>query len=212
MADALLYEPTRFDFLIDEPWDPARVEDAIAAIVFDADAAFDRDALWPAHEWDGFEEPLPLTSLYAGAAGVIWALDALRRTGHAESSLELAPAALRTLEHAPLNSKSRASWVVRLRYAYADTLLEAGRPEDALEWFHRTEAVDTAEATDAHVAGDERVEETERRGAGVDVADDRSEDVSNGVNAGVDDVYEAHGIVLVRPHGHDDDTDTALVS
>jgi tetratricopeptide (TPR) repeat protein len=58
-------------------------------------------------------------------------------------------AALRTLEHAPLNSKSRASWVVRLRYAYADTLLEAGRPEDALEWFHRTEAIDGEEITDA---------------------------------------------------------------
>ena len=31
-------------------------------------------------------------------------------------------AALRTLELAPLASKSRAPWVVRLRYAYADTL------------------------------------------------------------------------------------------
>ena len=35
-------------------------------------------------------------------------------------------AALRTLERAPLQSKSRSAWVVRLRYAYADTL-EAGR-------------------------------------------------------------------------------------
>lgn len=26
----MLYEPTRFDALIDEPWVPARVEDAIA--------------------------------------------------------------------------------------------------------------------------------------------------------------------------------------
>src|SRR5919109_576472 len=41
---------------------------------------------------------LPLKSLYAGAAGVIWALDELRRRGHAESSLDLAAAALRTLE------------------------------------------------------------------------------------------------------------------
>ena len=36
-------------------------------------------------------------------------------------------AALRTLELAPLNCKSRAAWVVRLRYAYADTLEAAGR-------------------------------------------------------------------------------------
>ena len=58
-------------------------------------------------------------------------------------------AALRALELAPLLSKSRASWVVRLRYAYADTLLAAGRAEDALQWFHRTEAIDGDEITDA---------------------------------------------------------------
>jgi hypothetical protein len=87
----VLYEPAQFDPLTDEPWDPAHVEDAIATIVADADAAFDLDALWPAHEWDGWEEPLPLKSLYVGAAGVIWALDALRRRGRAETSLDLAP-------------------------------------------------------------------------------------------------------------------------
>lgn len=58
-------------------------------------------------------------------------------------------AALRTLENAPLNSSSREPWVTRLRYAYADTLLEAGRTTDALEWFHRTEAIDSDEITDA---------------------------------------------------------------
>jgi tetratricopeptide (TPR) repeat protein len=58
-------------------------------------------------------------------------------------------AALRTLELAPLNSKSRESWVVRLRYAYADTLEQSGRPQDALTWFHRTNAIDAEEITDA---------------------------------------------------------------
>ncbi|HEX7717512.1 MAG TPA: tetratricopeptide repeat protein, partial [Marmoricola sp.] len=58
-------------------------------------------------------------------------------------------AALRTLENAHLNSQSRAPWVARLRYAYADTLVAAGRLQDALEWFHRTEAVDVEEITDA---------------------------------------------------------------
>src|SRR2546423_3612071 len=94
----VLYDPAQFERLSDEPWDAARVEDAIAAIVADADAAFDPDALWPAHEWDGWQEPLPLKNLYVGAAGVIWALDALRRRGHAETSLDLVHAALRTLE------------------------------------------------------------------------------------------------------------------
>lgn len=67
-------------------------------------------------------------------------------------------AALRTLELAPLMSKSRAAWVVRLRYAYADTLEAAGRGEEALMWFHRTHAIDSDEITDAA----ERAETLER--------------------------------------------------
>ena len=96
----MLYDPTTFEALIDQPWDAARVEDAIAAIVADADAAFSADELWPAHDWDsgGGELPPPLKSLYVGAAGVIWALDALRGQGRAETSLDLAAAARRTLE------------------------------------------------------------------------------------------------------------------
>lgn len=58
-------------------------------------------------------------------------------------------AALRTLEGAGLMSRSREPWLARLRYAYADALLEASRPEEALTWFHRTEAVDGHEVTDA---------------------------------------------------------------
>ena len=68
-------------------------------------------------------------------------------------------AALRTLELAPLNSKSRAAWVVRLRYAYADALEAAGREQDALVWFHRTHAIDAEELTDAA----ERAETLEQR-------------------------------------------------
>jgi tetratricopeptide (TPR) repeat protein len=58
-------------------------------------------------------------------------------------------AAVRLLETEPLHSKSRADWVARLRYAYADTLLDAGRREEAIEWFHRVVAVDGNHATDA---------------------------------------------------------------
>jgi hypothetical protein len=94
----MLFEPAQLEPLTDELWDPARVEDAIATIVADADAAFDPEALSPAHDWDGWRAPLPMKNLYVGAAGVIWALDALRRRGHAETSLDLTAAALRTLD------------------------------------------------------------------------------------------------------------------
>jgi len=48
-----------------------------------------------------------------------------------------------------LHTKGRGEWVPRLRYAYADALLDAGRREEAIEWFHRTVAVDGNQATDA---------------------------------------------------------------
>jgi hypothetical protein len=94
----VLYDPAQFEALIDEPWDEGRMRDGIRAIVADADAAFDPDELWPAEEWDGWEAPHPLKDLYVGASGVLWALDALRRRGFAESGIDLIAASRRTLE------------------------------------------------------------------------------------------------------------------
>ena len=94
----MLYRPEAFEPLSPEPWDAARVRAAIGEIVADADSAFDADALWPAHDWDGWSTPLPLKSLYVGAAGVIWALWALRERGFAAPRLDLPEAARRTLE------------------------------------------------------------------------------------------------------------------
>jgi hypothetical protein len=94
----VLYDPGAFEPLIDEPWVESRVRDGIAAIVAGADAAFDPEGLWPGHEWDGYNAPLPLKNVYVGATGVIWALDDLRRRGLAETTLDLSAAALRALE------------------------------------------------------------------------------------------------------------------
>ncbi len=68
-------------------------------------------------------------------------------------------AAVRLLETEPLHTKGRSEWVPRLRYAYADALLDAGRLEDAIEWFHRTVAVDGNGQTDA----EERLAVLEKR-------------------------------------------------
>ena len=75
----MLYRSEAFERLTDEPWDEGRVRAAIQRIVDDADDSYDPDGLWPAHEWDVWQTPLPLKSLYVGAGGVVWALDALRR-------------------------------------------------------------------------------------------------------------------------------------
>jgi Lanthionine synthetase C-like protein len=93
----VLYRPEDFEPLTDDAWDDERVRNAIREIVADADAAYAGDALWPVDEWDAWGSTAPMKCLYCGAAGVIWALDALRRRGHAETRLDLAHAAAHTL-------------------------------------------------------------------------------------------------------------------
>jgi TPR repeat protein len=58
-------------------------------------------------------------------------------------------AAVRTLEGRELRTRSRAPWVARLRYAYAEALLAAGDTERAREWFERAAGVDALGQTDA---------------------------------------------------------------
>jgi hypothetical protein len=71
---AMLYSPEWHEPPTDEPWAEARVRNAIAQIVRGADDAFDPDRLCPAvEEWDSGRMRLPLTGLYAGAAGVVLA-------------------------------------------------------------------------------------------------------------------------------------------
>ena len=94
----MLYRPEAFEPLTETDWDERRVREAIHAVVADADRAFDLETLWPADEWDGWQAALPLKNLYVGAAGVIWALDVLRRRGHADPRIDLAAAAIRTLD------------------------------------------------------------------------------------------------------------------
>jgi hypothetical protein len=58
-------------------------------------------------------------------------------------------AAIQTLEVPELTKRTRAEWLPRLRYAYADALAEAGRTEEALVWFHRAAGVDADGSTGA---------------------------------------------------------------
>jgi tetratricopeptide (TPR) repeat protein len=63
--------------------------------------------------------------------------------------------ALRTLQVRALTSSRQVTWVARLRYAYADLLLGAGRNDEAIEWFTRAAEADLEGETDA----DERLAE-----------------------------------------------------
>jgi tetratricopeptide (TPR) repeat protein len=58
-------------------------------------------------------------------------------------------AAVVTLQCPELSSSSTESWSARLKFAYADALLAAGREDEAREWFAKTVDVDASDETDA---------------------------------------------------------------
>jgi lantibiotic modifying enzyme len=95
----ILYRPEAFEPLVDTPWSELRARAAIRDIVEDADSAFRGPRLfWRANDWDGWHSTSPMKNLYVGTAGVLWALDRLRRLGHTETRLDLAGLATRNVE------------------------------------------------------------------------------------------------------------------
>jgi hypothetical protein len=58
-------------------------------------------------------------------------------------------AAIVTLQSPELASNSVQPWTARLRYAYADALLAAGRENEAREWFAKAVESDKDGSTDA---------------------------------------------------------------
>ena len=71
----MLYTPANHEPLIGTPWDEARARAAIDAIVADTEAAQQPDGYWPAHPDDVDEDGTTLrTSVYMGAAGIVWGL------------------------------------------------------------------------------------------------------------------------------------------
>jgi len=84
-----LYEPERHVVLEAPPWNPDAAKSAIQEIVDDAAGRFDADQFWPSHPME--DDRTHCTPLYRGAAGVIWAIDYLRRQGAAKCDVEFVP-------------------------------------------------------------------------------------------------------------------------
>jgi len=82
----VLYRPDWHEPLTERAWNEAWVRDAVAALVDDAVGTWDDHELWPAHESDADGAGTPLTDLYCGAAGVVWALDRLGADFDAEAA------------------------------------------------------------------------------------------------------------------------------
>jgi hypothetical protein len=74
--------PERHETLTDRAWDNGVAEAAIARIAAETRAALMPDGIWPTHPSDASPQGHDVyTDLYFGAAGVIWALDDLERSG-----------------------------------------------------------------------------------------------------------------------------------
>jgi lanthionine synthetase-like protein len=81
---AELYRPSEHGPLAAAEWDDTRAEEAIRAIVADAEAAFD-GSRWPWHPADG--EEWGLSDVYIGGAGIVWALHELGSTGWGDAAV-----------------------------------------------------------------------------------------------------------------------------
>ncbi|MEU7569665.1 hypothetical protein AB0A99_27380 [Streptomyces fradiae] len=101
----------------------------------------------------------------------------------ARRDMDQLDAAIVTLQSPELASNSVQPWTARLRYAYADALLAAGREDEAREWFakalesdkdgttdasDRLAELDGVEFVDAFDEGEEREDDAEESGSGKD--------------------------------------------
>ncbi|MFE7411924.1 tetratricopeptide repeat protein [Streptomyces laurentii] len=67
----------------------------------------------------------------------------------ARRDMDQLDAAIVTLQSPELASSAHHPWTARLRYAYADALLAAGREQEAREWFAKAVEADKDGSTDA---------------------------------------------------------------
>jgi hypothetical protein len=79
------------------PWDPGHAVQAIGEIVADALDHFGGDQFWPAHPLDGGVKD-GHSGIYLGAAGVIWALEHLKRVGAIKANFDFRPYLLQLME------------------------------------------------------------------------------------------------------------------
>jgi len=140
-----MFDKSRHTTLVAADWDPAAVRAAIQEIVDDAARSFDPERYWRAHpQEDGL--PDGAADLYFGAAGVLWALDFLKREGAADHALDIPSLLPRLLEvnraqYAAIAPDSKIE-PRRPSYLFGDIpmllmMIRAGAPGAADELFAR---------------------------------------------------------------------------
>jgi hypothetical protein len=132
-----MIEQSRHVPLLSVPWDPSEVATAIDEIVADALAQFDRERLWPSHALDdGIKDGH--SSIYVGAAGVIWALEYLNRQGATKARFDFLPSLGWLLEKTQAEMVAYADYSENGSLLFGDlgTALLIRRTSDAI-WLER---------------------------------------------------------------------------
>jgi tetratricopeptide (TPR) repeat protein len=88
-------------------------------------------------------------SAEAGQLGIDEAVELRIVAAGARRDLGQFDAAVLALQGPDLDAVGEEPWRARLRYAYADNLLAAGREQDAIRWFLAAAEADIDDATDA---------------------------------------------------------------
>jgi len=152
---ATLFAPEAHERCGGAPWQDMAVLDRIRAIVADTEDQFIADSWWPLHPAD--EEYLGRNvytthALWTGAAGILWALDALARAGAVELRRDYRPAASQLHADYLANADDEHPVVPGLWRGEAGTLLVADRiaPDPAraarlLECVHENAGNETLE-------------------------------------------------------------------
>jgi hypothetical protein len=91
-----MFESARHVPLRPASWDGRIAAVAIDEIVSDALEHFDEEGFWPAHPLDNAKDGH--SSVYLGAAGMIWGIDYLRRVGATAAGIDFRPVLTRLLE------------------------------------------------------------------------------------------------------------------
>jgi hypothetical protein len=127
----MLHDPARHEALRSRAWDETRVRATIERIVGETLAAFSPDTLWPPHPADlnADDDPAtPFTTLYFGAAGVVWALDYLDAVG-AASAPSFAP-------HLARIQARHREWLAKQSGGNPGSYLMGDLPIEMMAWGH----------------------------------------------------------------------------
>jgi hypothetical protein len=125
----MLWREAEHESLTSVTWDEGRAEEAVTMIVAEAEHSVE-DCVWPVHPKDQEMGGCPLTSLYLGSAGMVWALHSLGSRVDAEAMILRALARYRAEPDFGAMARAASLWMGEAGILVVAHLLGAGAGEE----------------------------------------------------------------------------------